>query len=46
VKGSHGLPAADAADRPLLIGDGAAPGEAELPTTAVRDLVRRRLNDK
>lgn len=44
VKGSHGLPAADAADRPLIIGDGAAPGEAELPTTAVRDLVRRRLS--
>lgn len=39
VRGSHGLPAADAADRPLLIGDGAAPAEAEWPMTAVRDWV-------
>jgi predicted AlkP superfamily pyrophosphatase or phosphodiesterase len=39
VKGSHGLPAADAQDRPLLIGDGPAPAGAELPMTAVRDLV-------
>ena len=27
VKGSHGLPAIDRADRPLLIGDGPSPGE-------------------
>lgn len=39
VKGSHGLAAADDADRPLLIGGGAAPTEATLPMTAVRDLV-------
>jgi predicted AlkP superfamily pyrophosphatase or phosphodiesterase len=39
VKGSHGLHAADAADRPLLIGDGPAPSGEELPMTAVRDLV-------
>jgi hypothetical protein len=39
VRGSHGLPAADAADRPLLAGDGPAPGAGELPMTAVRDLV-------
>jgi predicted AlkP superfamily pyrophosphatase or phosphodiesterase len=39
VQGSHGLRAADGADRPLLIGDGPAPGGAELPMTAVRDLV-------
>ena len=39
VRGSHGLPAADARDRPLLIGAGAAPAEGELPMTAVRDLV-------
>ena len=37
VRGSHGLSAADAADRPLLIGDGPAPAEAELPMTSVRD---------
>jgi predicted AlkP superfamily pyrophosphatase or phosphodiesterase len=37
VRGSHGLAVADAADRPLLIGDGPAPGE-ELAMTAVRDL--------
>jgi hypothetical protein len=28
VKGSHGLPAADPLDRPILIGDGPAPGES------------------
>ncbi|HZT79144.1 MAG TPA: nucleotide pyrophosphatase/phosphodiesterase family protein [Gemmataceae bacterium] len=39
VRGSHGLPAAEAGDRPLLIGDGPAPGAADLPMTAVRDLV-------
>lgn len=39
VKGSHGLATADPADRPLLIGDGAAPGSEGLPMTAVRNLV-------
>jgi predicted AlkP superfamily pyrophosphatase or phosphodiesterase len=39
VKGSHGLLAADALDRPLLLGDGPAPPEGELPMTAVRDLL-------
>src|SRR5204863_153216 len=39
VKGSHGLPAADALNRPVLLGDGPAPTEAELPMTAVRDRV-------
>ncbi len=39
VKGSHGLPAADPQDRPLLIGDGPAPADAELPMTAVHDLL-------
>ncbi len=43
VKGSHGLRAADPLDRPLLIGDGAAPDGEELPTTAVRDLVLQAL---
>jgi predicted AlkP superfamily pyrophosphatase or phosphodiesterase len=38
VRGSHGLQAADAADRPLLLGDGAPPSE-ELPMTRVRDLL-------
>jgi predicted AlkP superfamily pyrophosphatase or phosphodiesterase len=38
VRGSHGLRAADVADRPLLIGTGPAPA-AELPMTAVHDLV-------
>ena len=42
VRGSHGLPAADALDRPLLIGDGPAPAEAELPMTAVRESCWRR----
>jgi predicted AlkP superfamily pyrophosphatase or phosphodiesterase len=39
VKGSHGLRAADGADRPLLIGDGPAPSDPELPMTAVRDFM-------
>jgi predicted AlkP superfamily pyrophosphatase or phosphodiesterase len=43
VRGSHGLPAVDAADRPLLIGDGPAPAEPELPMTAVHDWVLQRL---
>ncbi len=38
VRGSHGLRAADAADRPVLIGDGAAPAN-DLDMTAVRDLL-------
>ncbi len=39
VRGSHGLAATNPDDRPLLIGDGPAPSEAELPMTAVRDLL-------
>jgi predicted AlkP superfamily pyrophosphatase or phosphodiesterase len=39
VRGSHGLPAIHAEDRPLLIGDGPAPGAGGLPMTAVHDLV-------
>ena len=38
VKGSHGLPAAEAIDRPILVGDGPVPGE-NLDTTDVRDLL-------
>jgi predicted AlkP superfamily pyrophosphatase or phosphodiesterase len=43
VHGSHGLVAAAVPDRPLLIADGDAPSERELPMTAVRDLVLRAL---
>ncbi len=39
VHGSHGLPATDPRDRPLLLGDGPAPNEKELAMTSVRDLV-------
>jgi len=39
VRGSHGLPAALAEDRPLLIGDGPAPASSNLPLTAVHDLL-------
>ncbi len=39
VRGSHGLAATTPDDRPLLIGDGPAPAAAELPMTAVRDLL-------
>ena len=38
VRGSHGLPAEDLIDRPLLIGDGAPPGE-DLSLTDVHDLL-------
>jgi hypothetical protein len=43
VRGSHGLPVADAAERPVLIGAGPAPA-AEVPMTAVRDLLLARLD--
>ncbi len=39
VRGSHGLPADSPDDRPLMIGDGPAPSESDLPMTAVHDLV-------
>lgn len=39
VRGSHGLLAADPADRPLLIGDSVGPSSRELPMTSVRDLL-------
>jgi predicted AlkP superfamily pyrophosphatase or phosphodiesterase len=38
VRGSHGLPAADARDRPILIGHGPNPGPT-VPMTGVRDLL-------
>jgi predicted AlkP superfamily pyrophosphatase or phosphodiesterase len=41
VRGSHGLPALDVADRPVLIGDGVAPAEEPLPMTAVQGLLLR-----
>ncbi|MFO0927573.1 MAG: alkaline phosphatase family protein [Gemmataceae bacterium] len=45
VRGSHGLPAADPLDRPLLIGDGEPPAaRPDLPMTGVRDLVLRALD--
>ncbi len=43
VHGSHGLPAADVADRPILIGDGPVPAEAELPMTAAHGLLLQAL---
>jgi hypothetical protein len=40
VRGSHGRAAHDPLDRPLLIGDGPAPGNGGvLPMTEVHDLV-------
>jgi predicted AlkP superfamily pyrophosphatase or phosphodiesterase len=39
VRGSHGLPAENPEDRPLLIGDGPAPEGPDLPMTAVHRLV-------
>jgi predicted AlkP superfamily pyrophosphatase or phosphodiesterase len=43
IRGSHGLPAAEAADRPILVGDGPAPAQTDLPLTAVRDLLLQAL---
>ena len=39
VRGSHGIPAADPADGPLLIGAGPTPETALLEMTAIRDLI-------
>lgn len=45
VQGSHGLPALDPQDRPLLVADGEPPSSRpDLPMTAVRDLVLRALD--
>jgi predicted AlkP superfamily pyrophosphatase or phosphodiesterase len=42
VRGSHGLPAADPADRPILIGDGSAPAAEEaIRMTDVHTLLLR-----
>ena len=43
VHGSHGLPASDPLDGPLLVGDGPGPTEAVVPMTAVRNLVLQAL---
>jgi hypothetical protein len=43
VHGSHGLPVADPLDRPVLVGDGAAP-VADVSQCDVRDLVLRALS--
>jgi hypothetical protein len=44
VKGSHGLAASRAEDRPVLVGDGPAPVGPEVAMTDVRDLVLQALN--
>ncbi len=44
VKGSHGVPAVEPDDRPLLIGNGPAPSQrASIPMTEVRSLLLRAL---
>jgi hypothetical protein len=43
VRGSHGLPAGDPLDRPLLIGEGPAPADREVALTGVRSLVLQAL---
>ena len=43
VRGSHGLAAEEPVDRPIFIGDGPAPEPAELPMTAVYELLLRSL---
>jgi hypothetical protein len=45
VRGSHGIPAIDRDDKPVLIGDGPAPTQAgAIPMTEVRDLLWSALN--
>lgn len=39
VRGSHGLPASDPNDRPLLIGEGTPPPEGDLPMASVHELL-------
>ncbi|MBI3408360.1 MAG: alkaline phosphatase family protein [Planctomycetes bacterium] len=43
VKGSHGLVLSEQDDKPVIIGDGAPPGEGSFPMTSVRDQVLRAL---
>ncbi len=44
VRGSHGVPAVEPEDRPVLIGDGPAPSQHEsIPMTDVRNLLLRAL---
>ena len=43
VRGSHGLRATNAEDKPILIGHGTKPAAAVLPTAAVHDLLLDRL---
>jgi hypothetical protein len=43
IRGSHGLPAIESSNQPLLIGDGPAPCEEELPSTAVYSYLCRAL---
>lgn len=44
ARGSHGIPSEDDADRPILVGDGPAPGADRVEMTGVRDLLLRALN--
>jgi hypothetical protein len=44
VKGSHGLPASDVQDRPILIGDGPRPGKSDLSITDVHGQLLRALD--
>jgi predicted AlkP superfamily pyrophosphatase or phosphodiesterase len=47
VKGSHGVPAREANDKPILIGDGPAPTDDELvPMTKTHDILLRALFPK
>jgi hypothetical protein len=39
VRGSHGLPASQPGDRPLLIGDGPAPPKGEIASASVHSLL-------
>lgn len=43
VKGSHGLPVAQAEDQPVCLGDGPPPPAGEIPQTGIRDLLLQNL---
>jgi predicted AlkP superfamily pyrophosphatase or phosphodiesterase len=45
VKGSHGLAVSDPQDKPLFIGSGTPPQDADLAMTGVRDLVLAALDE-
>src|SRR5262249_46902723 len=46
VRGTHGLPAREPLDRPVLVGDGLAPEGADVTMASVHDLLWKALSEK